>query len=194
MNKILRYAFVAAMTAISSFTFAQSKTVTISSAELQAPDKKTLTLSKDGITVTISNGRMDYKYSYRIYQKASMTISSEKDNMLKINLECDAYKEKDGKAYLADGLEATEGFTISDDNVNATWEGDAKSVSIKAAIKQVRVKTITVTLKDSETTGIENVATESVNENAPMYNLAGQRVAKNYKGVVIQNGKKFINK
>lgn len=32
------------------------------------------------------------------------------------------------------------------------------------------------------------------NENAPIYNLAGQRVDKNYKGVVIQNGKKFINK
>ena len=31
-------------------------------------------------------------------------------------------------------------------------------------------------------------------ENAPMYNLAGQRVGKNYKGVVIQNGKKFVNK
>ena len=33
-----------------------------------------------------------------------------------------------------------------------------------------------------------------MNANAPMYNLAGQRVSKNYKGVVIQNGKKFFNK
>jgi hypothetical protein len=30
------------------------------------------------------------------------------------------------------------------------------------------------------------------NENAPIYNLAGQRVDKSFKGVVIQNGKKFI--
>lgn len=30
--------------------------------------------------------------------------------------------------------------------------------------------------------------------NAPMYNLAGQRVSKSYKGVVIQNGKKIVNK
>lgn len=42
--------------------------------------------------------------------------------------------------------------------------------------------------------GINTVATETINANAPMYNLAGQRVGKNYKGVVIQNGKKFINK
>lgn len=31
-------------------------------------------------------------------------------------------------------------------------------------------------------------------ENGVMYNLAGQQVSKNYKGVVIQNGKKFFNK
>ena len=45
----------------------------------------------------------------------------------------------------------------------------------------------------STPTGIENVQFAE-NENAPMYNLAGQQVDKNFKGVVIQNGKKFINK
>lgn len=32
------------------------------------------------------------------------------------------------------------------------------------------------------------------NANAPVYNLAGQRVSKSTKGILIQNGKKFINK
>lgn len=32
------------------------------------------------------------------------------------------------------------------------------------------------------------------NTNAPIYNLAGQKVNKSYKGVVIQNGKKFVQK
>lgn len=32
------------------------------------------------------------------------------------------------------------------------------------------------------------------NVNAPIYNLAGQQVSKAYKGVVIQNGKKFVQK
>lgn len=47
-----------------------------------------------------------------------------------------------------------------------------------------------------ETTGISAVSTSanSLNDSAEMYNLAGQRVTKAYKGVVIQNGKKFINK
>lgn len=41
--------------------------------------------------------------------------------------------------------------------------------------------------------GINDITTD-VDKNAPKYNLAGQRVDKNYKGVVIQNGKKFMNK
>lgn len=46
-----------------------------------------------------------------------------------------------------------------------------------------------------ETTGIANVDVNAeFNANAPMYNLAGQRVSKNYKGVVIQNGKKMLMK
>lgn len=42
--------------------------------------------------------------------------------------------------------------------------------------------------------GIESINTTTVSANAPMYNVAGQRVSKNYKGVVLQNGKKFLNK
>ena len=44
------------------------------------------------------------------------------------------------------------------------------------------------------TTGIKTMLIPVENENAPMYNLAGQQVDKKFKGVVIQNGKKFINK
>lgn len=40
--------------------------------------------------------------------------------------------------------------------------------------------------------GIATVATES--KNAPIFNLAGQRVGKNVKGLMIQNGKKFLVK
>ena len=52
-------------------------------------------------------------------------------------------------------------------------------------------------LGEGEATGIANL---NINDNAsfdadaPMYNLAGQRVSKSYKGVVIQNGKKMLNK
>lgn len=48
---------------------------------------------------------------------------------------------------------------------------------------------------DNTATGINNVEIkDEFDENIPMYNLAGQRVNKSYKGVVIVNGKKVVRK
>ena len=44
-------------------------------------------------------------------------------------------------------------------------------------------------------TGISNMKVptkQEVNQNAPRYNLGGQRVDKDYKGIYVQNGKKYI--
>jgi hypothetical protein len=46
----------------------------------------------------------------------------------------------------------------------------------------------------SGTSGINTVKSETIDVNAPVYNLAGQQVDKSYKGVVIQNGVKRIQK
>ncbi|MEE1317562.1 MAG: hypothetical protein U0K35_10105, partial [Prevotella sp.] len=44
------------------------------------------------------------------------------------------------------------------------------------------------------TTGIENVVQDSGMEDAPLYNIAGQRVSRAAKGIVIRSGKKLINR
>ena len=46
--------------------------------------------------------------------------------------------------------------------------------------------------KEDVVTGIETIKTVPENANAPMYNLAGQKVSKDYKGVKVQNGRKFF--
>lgn len=43
-------------------------------------------------------------------------------------------------------------------------------------------------------TGINSITTDATDANAPAFNLAGQKVGKEYKGVVIKAGKKFIQK
>lgn len=52
---------------------------------------------------------------------------------------------------------------------------------------------IAVTAMESTSTGIDNINAELTND-APIYNLAGQRIEKAVKGINIQNGKKFIVK
>ncbi len=48
-------------------------------------------------------------------------------------------------------------------------------------------------LKEGSATGIQNAKAEKAS-NGVAYNLAGQKVAKDYKGVVIKDGKKMIQK
>lgn len=48
--------------------------------------------------------------------------------------------------------------------------------------------------KTADATAIKNIDADAANANAPIYNLAGQQVTDSYKGVVIQNGKKRLNK
>ena len=190
MNKILRFAFVAAFAAVSSLSFAQ-KTVTFEAGK----DKGTgLAVEKDGVTITLSAGKVDDKFSYRLHKDATTTITSSAANITNVAFICDTFKQKDGKTFLGDGFDSSmEGLTISTDKVNVTWTGDKNSVVFNTPKHQVRVKKITVTLKN-DPTSINEVSNGTVNENAPIYNLAGQRVGKDYKGVVVQNGKKFIKK
>lgn len=56
------------------------------------------------------------------------------------------------------------------------------------------VPEILMTKKVAETSGINNITTDAANANAPVFNLAGQKVGKAYKGVVIKAGKKFVQK
>ena len=44
------------------------------------------------------------------------------------------------------------------------------------------------------TAGIDNINKPILQKEYPMYNAAGQRVQKDYKGIVIQNGTKRVNK
>ena len=174
MNKILRLTFIAVLAAMSSLSFAQ-KTVTFSATQDHGTKEA---ITKDGITIAITKGTLDNKYAYRIYKGSTLTVSSAKEDIVKIVMICDDYS---GGAYLADGFKTGNGLTISSDKKTATWEGNTKKVEFTTPIHQVRVK-------------IEEISNGSLNEEAPIYNLAGQRVNKEYKGVVIQNGKKFIKK
>jgi hypothetical protein len=88
---------------------------------------------------------------------------------------------------------------FTEETISDLKEGD-KVVVYGQLQKYKSGETITPEIKNcylvaiNPTTGINNVTATKLNVNATMYNLAGQKVNNNYKGVVIQNGKKFIVK
>lgn len=135
MNRILRFAFVAAFTAVSSLSFAQ-KTVTFEAGQDTADG---LTIEKEGVTITLTiaiagrtAGKLNDKYSYRLYKDATTTVTSSAANITNVVFICDTYKQKDGKTFLGDGFDSSmAGLTISADKVNVTWTGDKNSVEFK---------------------------------------------------------------
>lgn len=73
---------------------------------------------------------------------------------------------------------------------------DGETYTVQGLFGQIfkDVPEILMTKKVAETTGINNITTDATLENAPAFNLAGQKVGKVYKGVVIKAGKKFVQK
>ncbi len=51
-----------------------------------------------------------------------------------------------------------------------------------------------VEIESSSESGIEDIIANPSDENAPIYNIMGIQVDENYKGIVIKNGKKYIQK
>lgn len=87
---------------------------------------------------------------------------------------------------------------ISSDNKFYRALGTETMKPLRAVFRPVSAaaaKGLSFSIDGGEATGISAITADGsiiVNDNAPMYNLAGQRVNDSYKGVVIQNGKKFI--
>ena len=53
---------------------------------------------------------------------------------------------------------------------------------------------LTIVYDDENTTGVKNVKNTTEEGSNEIYNLSGQRVGKDYKGVVVKNGRKMIQK
>ena len=210
MNKILRFAFVAAFAAVSSLSFAQTestfefisaenyKQFGLSGQSTQTSDvgdfkeEKSATSGNVKLTVSPSGVKIPnrmWKGSLRMYG-GTLTVESANENIVKVVYAVffDNWDESNNvdnqKLEMTSEKEGTKVFKFYN------WTGVSKKVVLnvkKAFLRSVKITTVSAT-------GIKNVQTIEVNEKAPIYNLAGQRVGKDYKGVVIQNGKKFIKK
>ena len=81
-------------------------------------------------------------------------------------------------------------FATETDNNNLTTE---QVSTVNSKLWNLKYSDGTTYLGE-QSTGIESIETDAVTGNAPRYNLMGQPVDKNYRGVVIQNGKKTLIK
>lgn len=101
-----------------------------------------------------------------------------------------------GKEPVAWEVEASDNGTFSITNAgNFIQFGDGTYTSFGAYAKLEGKRVLPMLFKMVEgATGINNIQTTTVVKNNVMYNIAGQRVNKDYKGLVIMNGKKMMVK
>lgn len=145
-----------------------------------------------GLTITASD---------EVAQPITVTIA----DLLDLNHICDLVKiesvtirsEVSGQYtnyYASDGTNEVQLY--GNEEVIADYANDGNTYNVTAVFNNIfsgraEIKPISVELS----TGISNVTVEDeFDENAPVYNLAGQRVSKDARGILIQNGRKFIRK
>lgn len=98
---------------------------------------------------------------------------------------------KDGKAVFA----PTEAGTLAAGKAYYRIRRDQDKLAKAIKEAPTAAKVIFFSLGgNGDTTGINGIENEAKKNDGIMFNLAGQKVQKSYKGMVIMNGKKFINK
>lgn len=98
---------------------------------------------------------------------------------------------KDGKSVFA----PTDAGTLSAGKAYYRIRRDQDKLAQAIKVNPAAAKTIFFSLGgNGETTGINGIEQEKKMNDGIMFNMAGQKVQKSYKGMVILNGKKFINK
>lgn len=122
-----------------------------------------------------------------------------------------ALDKADGGSPVSTDLKASDGTSASKDETTlyalSTVDGVTAFYPVKEAsaipakrcyleVKGTSAKAAFFSLGTNfgETTGISSVENKVEKADAPVYNLAGQLVGKDYKGLVIKNGKKFVIK
>ena len=137
------------------------------------------------------------------YNKASETISSKSKSYIKdVN--------RDGNFIDADNVLVgvmqphyvpTNSYVLQDGknglgfyNVGETANYRINQFRCYVTLPGAGARSLSIVFDDEETTGIADVKGQKEDVRSDIFNLSGQRVGKDYKGVVIKNGRKMIQK
>lgn len=159
--------------------------VTISTnavAGMASFDKKNLDV------IYVDDIAMIYKSGLKSAQYKNTNLSFA-DNKAAIEIE--------GKANEADFSIASDGEGAYISKVLKTNEGETGKSTLYITITSndlQKSNCFEVAITDKTATGIFNIKSDSNATSSTLYNLAGQQVSNSYKGIIIKNGKKYINK
>ncbi len=154
---------------------------------VKASDMKALSFAKGEIKASGYNNGIVYTedetadsniLGYPIYQEEINTLDEDGNDTWIMPESTNQQVE----AYLTFAAEANETYYVFNKSTQIGFSGfEFEYEDVSTGIEGIEFS-------------ITEIETSTNDANAPIYNLAGQRVTKNAKGILIQNGKKFIAK
>lgn len=187
--------------------------------KLTITDTNKAKLEIDANNAYFGDATTQIKFTHRLKtggksdSKNNMALTIPSDGTLKVYVRTGSSSATDRNLVLTQGESelynkvVKEADAIEVDLGNADGEGNPKKDKVYPVIEvAVKAGTVAVTYPTnslnfygfefvSGSTGIQQtIAPAKVVENNVIYNLAGQKVNENYKGIVIKNGKKYIQK
>ena len=97
---------------------------------------------------------------------------------------------KDAVLFLAAGNKLVNPTVVNDPAAASYIKGFRAYFRLKG--NAVNAASFNLDMGDGETDGIKSVQGSRFTVNGEAYNLAGQRVGKDYKGIIVVNGKKIV--
>ena len=186
MKKLLTFF----LTALLAFAVGWAETVTFVAG---TDTSEETSITKDGITVTLSSGVLNRTDNYRPYSGSTTTVSSASGNITSIEFTCTGSGTTDygpGKFSLASG--STGNYTYN--GTVGTWTGSASSVSFSASA-QLRITQIVVTTSSGGSgggeTGLCN-ATIAFKSGTGTYDASGAMTSNTIDGNV-ESGSNYIS-
>ena len=151
MKNFLRFSLVTLLMTICGVMSAQ--VVTFNAETDKGPNTESAAgadqMTKDGVTISITNGILGNGKQYRVYKGQTMTIASTVGNIKKVVLTCTA---KGDAQYGPGCFQNPTSGTYTYDDVLGTWEGDAAELSLTAVSNQVRMTKVEVYLGEVQKT------------------------------------------
>lgn len=132
----------------------------------------------------VLKGTANEKYGIKLAAEDATVLTPDNELLLSDGVEAD------GTQYvLADGSKGVGFYKVATGTVITA----GKAYLVLSSEQAAKADYLSLDGSGDEPTAI-NAATLLQDSNADRYNLAGQRVAKSYKGIVIVNGKKYVNR
>lgn len=134
------------------------------------------------------------KVTVTVWAGCNLGGTANPDNVLKVAVTpvFDGLADEDQAAHIVKENPVTKRYYKLDP---ITFDATGKNLAVRVGADGAQLNLMYVRIEgEPANSAIEGIIADEANENAPIYNVMGIQVDENYKGLVIKNGKKYIQR